>query len=330
MKKISRKIILDNLPRIKENRNKERIDWRNSIGYTINFIYAEVEGSVYIKQYNNDKRDLVIVYKGEDFHITCDNLAKCAFGKILGLMTKNFKVEIGTRFKDNKRDITITDREYRKDKRGQNWKWYKYTCNTCNWTEGWVEEGNLQRGDNCSCCRGLVVIEGINDIPTTAPWLIPYFQGGYNEAKLYTKWGTGNSNNFGGYINPVCPDCIRIKDKKIKIRDIYTNKSIGCICSDGQSFPNKTMFNILEQLGIDFIPEYNPEWIKPKRYDFYIPSINKIIEMDGQFHKNNNQMNGQTSKESNELDEYKDNLARERDIEVIRIDCDYPNMETRF
>ncbi|OSA92843.1 UNVERIFIED_ORG: hypothetical protein B2H93_13540 [Clostridium botulinum] len=330
MKKIIRKIFLEELPRIKENRNKGCIDWKNSIGYIVKFIYAEIEGLLYIKQYNSDKRELVIIYNEKEFYITCDNLTKCAFGKILNKYTSEFKIEIGTRVKDNKRDFTITNREYRKDKNNKQWKYYKYTCNICGWTEGWIEEGNLQRGDNCSCCIGHVVIEGINDIPTTATWLIPYFQGGYEEAKRYTKLGTGNSNNKGGYIYPICPDCTRIKDKKIKIRDIYTNKSIGCICGDGQSFPNKIMFNILEQLGKDFIPEYNPEWIKPKRYDFYIPSLNLIIEMDGQFHKNDNQINGQTSEESNELDNYKDKLAKEHNIEVIRINCDYPNMETRF
>ena len=48
--------------------------------------------------------------------------------------TIEFKVEIGQIFKDDKRDIVITNREYRKEKHGKsmvNVKYYKYTCNIC-------------------------------------------------------------------------------------------------------------------------------------------------------------------------------------------------------
>ena len=52
-----------------------------------------------------------------------------------------FKYEINTRFRDEKRDITITDKEYRpiikKNGKKENIKWYKYTCNKCGWTYGY-------------------------------------------------------------------------------------------------------------------------------------------------------------------------------------------------
>ena len=89
------------------------------------------------------------------------------------------------------------------------------------------------------------------------------------------------------------------------------------------------MFNILRQLNIDFETEYSPEWIKPKRYDFYIPSMKLIIEMDGAFHKKDNNMNGQTKEHSKDIDNYKDRLAEEHGLKVIRIDCDY-GKEDRF
>lgn len=231
----------------------------------------------------------------------------------------NFKVEIGTRLKDNKRDFTITDRETRKNNRDKNIKWYRYTCNKCGWTNGWIPENNLIKGIGCSCCCNTprVVVEGINDIPTTAPWMVKYFQGGYDEAKLYTKAS-------GKMIYPICPECNTIKNKPVKICDIYKKHSIGCPCKDGMSYPNKVMYNILQQLNILFKNEFSPDWIKPKRYDFYFELDNKkyIVEMDGELgHGNSNRLSGQSKEQSKAIDVYKDKLANEHDIEVIRVDA---------
>ena len=66
----------------------------------------------------------------------------------------------------------------------------------------------LSSNQGCACCHSLVVVPGINDIPTTDPWMISYFQGGYDEAKRYTH---GSEQK----IHPVCPECGRIKDKAI-------------------------------------------------------------------------------------------------------------------
>ena len=43
------------------------------------------------------------------------------------------------------------------------------------------------------------------------------------------------------------------------------------------------MRNILNQLHIDFIVEYSPYYLSKKRSDVFIPSMNLIIEMDGNF-----------------------------------------------
>ena len=74
--------------------------------------------------------------------------------------------------------------------------------------EYWIIETDILQNHGCPvCCRNpQIVVKGINDIPTTAPWMIPYFQGGYEEAKLYTF-----SSSYK--INPICPDCGNIKNK---------------------------------------------------------------------------------------------------------------------
>lgn len=117
----------------------------------------------------------------------------------------------------------------------------------------------------------------------------------------------------------ICPDC---NFKFEKSPSNMANGSFVCPnCIRNDSYPNRFMFNVLFQLGIDFEREYSPDWIKPKRYDFYIPDKNLIIEMDGRFH------NIQSVKDN---DEYKNEMAIKHNLKIIRIDCDYPKTEQRF
>ena len=135
----------------------------------------------------------------------------------------------------------------------------------------------LLRGKGCVVCSRKKWVPGYTDIPTVAPWMVKYFQGGYDEAKQYTVTSTKK-------IKPVCPTCGRIKESEIMICSIYNNHSIGCICGDGISYPNKFGYSFLEQLQVNnIIPEYSPDWIRPLRYDFYFEyQENKyILEMDG-------------------------------------------------
>lgn len=323
-----RKVFLDDLPRWKEGKNKGSINWPQTVGCKVSGVYEGLEFEVEIINYlkQNNKNKLILKYLDKDeFKIQIDNFKDCKLGKLLGKITNDFKVEIGQMFKDSKRNIIIIDRAYKSNKRCQNQKWYKYRCLKCKYDEGWIIENSLiQLKNGCSCCDNKTVLEGVNSIVANKEthWMIKFFLGGYEEAKLYTA----KSNKS---IKPMCCDCGRIKDKEIKVSDIYKNHSIGCSCSDGQSYPFKFMFNVLEQLKIKFKTEYSPKWIKPKRYDFYfeLNNIKYIVEMDGGFHNKTNTITGQTAEESKKIDNYKDKTAFEHGIEVIRIDCFESDLE---
>lgn len=315
------KVFIDILPR-KENSNK--INWLNAIGYSVKFIYDNIEDNLTIVNYYKESRELEIKYKDRSQKIKVHNFTNCQLGNVLGKYTSDFKIGIGTNLKDNKKDITIINREYRKNKMNQNQKWYKYHCNKDNY-EGWMVESSVLKGIGCSCCNGKIVVEGINDITTTAPWLIPYFQGGYDEAKLYTK-------NSGKKIFPICLDCGRVKDKAMSISDIYKRHTIGCQCNDKKSYISKYVFNMLEQLKIDFEVEKKYDWcnfynpFKQKDtygiYDFVIEDMKLIIEADGGWHRKDNNISGQTKEESEWLDNIKDKLAYENGYKIIRISDD--------
>ena len=144
--------------------------------------------------------------------------------------------------------------------------------------------------------------------------MIPYFQGGYNEATQYTQCSHLK-------IYPICPYCGEIKKNKISISNIYCSNGISCVCNDSMSYPNKLMYNLLRIKNIVFISEYSPDWIKPKRYDFYIPSKNIIIEMDGGWHYRDNNLSRKSKEEIQMVDNLKDHNAYEHNITVYRIDC---------
>lgn len=125
----------------------------------------------------------------------------------------------------------------------------------------------------------------------------------------------------------ICPNC---GNRLYKSVTSVTTFGLACnICSDGFSYPNKVMYAVLNELEVDFEAEYSPKWISPKRYDFYFEhdSSSYIIEMDGSLGHGKRSFNGDNSKRDLDTDRYKDSLAREHNIEVIRIDADYSDIE---
>lgn len=307
------KVFYEDLPKD----NHGRISWLNSVNYKLDFIFEEIKGVIEILSYNKQNRKLKVKYNDVDYDIQTSSLLKHEITNIiLDNKTSEFKVEIGDVFKDNKRDITIIDREYKINK-SQRRKYYEYICNKDKYID-YIDEYHLLSGQGCSCCNGnKTVIKGINDIATTHPQLSKYFVN-IEDAYKYS-YGSGKK------VLLKCLDCGT--EKEMKISNL-NNKGFCCSkCSDKISYPNKAMFNILEQSDIDFETEYNPDWIKPRRYDFYISSINKIIEMDGAFHSNDNSRNNQTAEESKLIDDYKDEQAKLHGIEVIRVDCDYKDRD---
>lgn len=303
------------------------INWKMSIGCIIKFIYDNIQGEIEILDYHD--RYLYVKYLDKAvFKIFSGSFMEGKIGSLLGEYTQNFKVEIGDSFKDDKRDMIILDREYRVkgiDPNIKKHKFYKYRCNKCGFCDdkSWIDESSLLRGHGCKCCRGTITVESINDITTTAPFMAKFFQN-IEDTKTYTYSSSKK-------IYPICPDCGRVKDKPMAICDIYRRHSIGCSCSDGHSYPNKFMYELLKQLNIEFEPEFSPIWIRPRRYDFYFKLNNKeyIVEMDGGLGhgKKVHSKSKITTQETLDIDNYKDNLAKEHNIEPIRIECDISELE---
>ena len=133
-------------------------------------------------------------------------------------------------------------------------------------------------------------------------------------------------------VSTKCPFCGT--EKLYQINDLCRSGFSCPTCSDGVSWPNKFMYNILKQVKVDFLNEVTSknqgfEWMGSYRYDFYFIKDGKqyIIEMDGELHFRDS---FRTYKESHTVDIEKDKLALEHGIKMIRINCNYTSLFSRF
>ena len=172
------------------------------------------------------------------------------------------------------------------------------------------------------CKLGRILHKKIID---TAPELIPYLK---NKSDAYLYSCQSNQR-----ISTICPFCGF--EKAHIISNLY-KYGFGCPqCSDGKSYAEKFMFNILKQLNMKFNNEITKkdigfEWIENNyRYDFYFEFHGQkyFVELDGHLHIKNA---FGTQEQIHQADVTKDHLANEHDIEVIRIDCCYGKESSRF
>lgn len=302
--------------------NEGSVNWGECSDLYCNFEYGDIKGSIRIIDYDKKSEKLTIEYLDKEFYIDAQGFKNCKLGRILETKTKMFKIEIGHIFKDDKRDMLITDREYRHtvSNKGNN-KFYKYTCSICGWTEGWMVESSLVNGTGCPCCTNKKTVTGINDLYTTDHWMVEL---GVDEefAKTHTKGSNKKS--------PLkCPDCGSVFKKQLY--QIYENKSISCFCGDSISYPEKIMTSVLSQLKLNFKMQLNKsdfKWCGKYKYDFLIDD-DIIVETHGlQHYKDSSGVYKRTLKEEQENDKFKERLALVNEIkEYIVIDCRYSDLE---
>lgn len=171
----------------------------------------------------------------------------------------------------------------------------------------------------CIGRKGSILCNQCNSIYCKNPELVKYFLN-IEDSKIYSAGSKVK-------VDLKCPICGYIKNFNISTLKRY---GFSCPkCNDGISYPNKFAFNFLEQLKINFIPEYSQPWSDGRKYDFFFNHNNKsyILEMDGSWHFNDNSLSGQTKEKSHEIDVWKDDVAERHGIKVIRIDCKESEIE---
>lgn len=202
-------------------------------------------------------------------------------------------------------------------------KGYKYICLKCG-NEDKISESNLKKKNGCTVCSHDRVVEGINDITTTHPHLVKYFKD-----KNFT---CKNSYAVNKKTMLICPECGYEKEMTPNHLNYY---GFNCdLCGDGMSFPNKFILSMLQYINVNFekekkftwsnnITHDNPKLSGYKKYDFYIPSKNLIIEAHGEQHYfNRGRFKYRTLQEERENDKIKKELALANGIKYyIELNC---------
>ena len=178
--------------------------------------------------------------------------------------------------------------------------------------------GNITHNhQGCPYCSGRYPIVGETDLWTTNPNIASLLlnkEDGYK----FTQYST-HKTDF------VCPNCGEIINRAI---NNVSRRGLSCsVCGDGLSYPNKFMASMLSQLQIHYIPEFHIDGAR-YRYDFYIPSCNLIIEMQGRQHYEDWDRMNSNLEEVQHNDELKSEFALSCGIEkYVCIDSRYSDIQ---
>lgn len=175
----------------------------------------------------------------------------------------------------------------------------------------------ITEGQGCPYCSGNKVLVGFNDFNTTHPELAQYLQ----------NKDDGCNYSFGSHkkANWICPDCGEvIKQSFHKI----SRFGLSCpVCSDGISFSEKFLISFFKQLNVDYFHDKYLPWSGNKRYDFYLPDYDIIIECHGIQHYEKTFLNDDLLKVQKN-DSSKKELALMNGIgKYIVLDCRYSELE---
>jgi hypothetical protein len=181
-------------------------------------------------------------------------------------------------------------------------------------------------GRGCACCGSRLVQPGINDVATTAKDVVDYFC----DRVEANKWTRSSEHK----VKVVCPICDAMQPNKIQINNLV-HEGFDCInCGNNVSYPEKLMYFLLREINVDFKIHKVFEWSKEvydeydkqfhkREYDFYIPSVNAIIEMHGgQHYRETFSFGNQIDLEERQrIDSIKQSLAENYCNYYIVIDC---------
>jgi len=198
----------------------------------------------------------------------------------------------------------------------QKMKWY---CPECD-NEFKCSFNSIKRGGGCGVCHGLQTTTSTS-LYTKRPDLHKYIVD-LEFAKIINEFSSKK-------LKIICPNCKKEKNKLISANDLSSGKFRCDYCSDGISIPEKFMSMLLKELNIDFITQYSEAWSRSKRYDFYIPSLNMIVETHGMQHYEKPH-NGRTVQQEQENDRLKYELAIQNGIKsenYIVVDCRKSELE---
>ena len=315
------------LPRTKN----DKIDWKNSGGCIVPFLYQDVCSNIYIiRNISSSHVCITIPDYVSDYKIVKKQIIHGEFGGVLQKITSNFRYHAG--------DVVNKTLLILSSYMDGRYKAYNYQC-LIDGYEGHITEGSLCNGRGCLVCSRRVVVRGINDIATTHPDVASLF---WDENCAYKYSAFSKHKNVFR-----CPNC----GNKISAAICnVTTQGLSCPqCGDGFSYPEKFVFSVLKQIlklcsNVEYVGDFetqktfdwsknilhnNPKLSGDKIYDFYLPIYGGLlIETHGQQHFEqclyNTKSDSRTLMEEQENDRLKYDIAIHNDIlpdHYVILDC---------
>lgn len=186
---------------------------------------------------------------------------------------------------------------------------------------------HFYEGNRCSYCRKQNKLHPRDSLAYNYPKIAKMIAIPKNNLTFEDCYKISCHSNRKFYFK--CLDCNAISRDKKLLSNIVKRGYSCYICGDRINIPEKFMLNILNQLKIDYIlhlSKTNFTWCNNYEYDFYISSLNIIIETHGGQHYV--QPGGNWGKldeiKMNDLFKYK--CAKNHIDNYIIIDCRYSEL----
>lgn len=170
-----------------------------------------------------------------------------------------------------------------------------------------------KNGTRCPFCSGNKILRGFNDLWTTHPEIAMQLVD--REVGYTISYSSHSRHDF------ICPQCGCLIKNTI-VKDVCRNGFVCPCCSDGVSYPERFVANVLRQLKVHYKHDGIFSWSELKRYDFYIEDLSLIIETHGEQHYDEDKQFYDTIENQRANDKYKMELAFSNGIKhYIVLDC---------
>lgn len=312
-----RKTYLESLPRNSRN----HILWKETIGAIIPFTYNGVEGNLEVVGYEVDDKNrtlLTIKYNNKTHKINSSSVLKGAIGNIIDKseQIECYKYKVGDIVENNKCRLKILSTIMMSKSNGTKTKGYRYVCLTSG-REHEIMECKISAGQGCGVCTSKQLLVGVNDIATVAPQMVSLLTN-KNDAKKYHC-------QSGKKISFTCPHCKY--ERVLTISNVYKQGFVCPVCSPTTPYPERFVSVLLKQLLVEYKTQQQFDWSQGKQYDFYIPSLNMIIETHGKQHYEECSLyhnKYRTLEQEIANDTFKEELAKKNGIDkYVVLDCRY-------
>lgn len=304
---------LSELPKKKWG-GKDVINWVETLNCKVKFQYGDVSGELLIKNtLKNPKgrtnRDCLIEYMNEEYVINTAELRRIEISNTI--LRESYKKPEKFRFAIGEVVNGLVVKERRVLKIGfRSRKKYRVECQRCGQQS--EKEEYVLKYTGCPVCSNKKIIEGINDVTTTHPWIIDLAPNPTKEQ--IKKYSYGNNSKKFDF---VCPNC---KTSQRITLDNLTRQGFSCKCYTG-SFGERLIKGLLDSNDIFYIAEHKVKIKNHNRYyDFYLPDKNLLIEIHGVQHYQDSHFFNSLSIKQKEIDYLKKQEALNRGYSFLEVD----------